>query len=376
LNGYERMMTAIRRGQSDCVPIWELIVNRPVIEALYPELFGGSARARYERGSQGAFELQAEFVARENLDGITVFEDSLVEKWLDGRTFVDEWGITWKVGDHNIPYAVGHPIKGERELDRWQPPEPDADFRLKSLEAAVRRFKGEKAIVFLGHEAFEFSHYLRGMEELLADYVLRPELAHRLAQKVVQYKLRVLERAAEIGADILCTGDDYAHRKAPIMSPRHFEQFVLPYLRQCVEVARRKGVPFLKHTDGNLWKIMDLIVGAGIDCLDPLEPIADMDMGRVKERYGHKVALAGNVDCGRLLSSAPTEAVVEAVRETLAKGAVGGGLILASSNSIHPAVRPQNYRAMVEAGRRFGHYPLDEAMVAEYRTRDYMASHR
>jgi uroporphyrinogen decarboxylase len=68
--------------------------------------------------------------------------------------------------------------------------------------------------------------------------------------------------------------------------------------------------------------------------------------------------------------------VVDAVKETIAKGAIGGGLILASSNSIHPAVKPENYRAMVEAGRRFGVYPLDEQMVREYRERDYMSAYR
>jgi uroporphyrinogen-III decarboxylase len=63
--------------------------------------------------------------------------------------------------------------------------------------------------------------------------------------------------------------------------------------------------------------------------------------------------------------------VVEAVKETLAKAA-GAGHVLASSNSIHPAVDPDNYHAMVEAGREFGQYPLDEAMVEEYRTRNYI----
>ena len=48
------------------------------------------------------------------------------------------------------------------------------------------------------------------------------------------------------------------------------------------------------------------------------------------------------------------------------------GHILASSNSIHPAVKPENYRAMVDAGREFGAYPLDDGLVAEYRERSYI----
>ena len=376
MNGCQRMLAALRREVPDRVPIWELIVNRPVIEALYPHLFQGAARARYERGSQGAFQLQADFVEAEDLDGITVFEDCVEVKWLDGRNFVDEWGITWRLGDHDIPYAVGHPISEERDLDRWRPPEPDVEGRLDSLTQAVRRFKGEKAVVFLGHDAFEFSHYLRGMEGLLVDYALNPEFVERLAGKVMQYKLRVLEMAADAGADVLCTGDDYANRHAPIMSPQHFQRFVKPYLKQCVDVAKRRGLPFLKHTDGNLWPILDSILDTGIDCLDPLEPIAGMDAARVKEACGERVCLAGNIDCGRLLPSAEPADVVEAVKETIAKAAPGGGFILASSNSIHPGVKPENYRAMVEAGREFGQYPLDETMVGQYKNRDYMARYR
>jgi len=375
MNGYERMMAAVSRREPDRVPVWELIINRPVIEALRPELFTPERLSRYERGSQGSFELQADFIEAEDLDGITVFEDGEVE-WLDERTYRDEWGLIWEVPPSGIPYCVQHPIRSESDLDDYRPPDPEAPHRLRSLEAAVERFKGKRAIVFLGHEAFEFSHYLRGMQNLLMDYIINPDLALRLADIVTGYKLRVLERAAEAGADILCTGDDYAHNRAPIMSPEHFERFVLPHLRRAVEVAHAHGLPFLKHTDGRLWPILDMIVDAGIDVLDPIEPVAGMDIGEVKERYGDRIALAGNVDCSHLLPEGTPEQVVEAVKETLAKGGVGGGLILASSNSIHPAVDPQNYRAMVKAARRYGRYPLDAAMVAEYRQRDYAAAFR
>ncbi len=375
MNGYERMMAAARREAPDRVPVWELIINRPVIEALAPDLLSPERASRYERGSQGGLQLQADFIDREDLDGITVFEDGEVE-WIDDETFRDEWGITWRVPPTGIPYHVGHPIKSESDLDDYRGPDPDAPHRLKSLEMAIERFGGKRCVVFLSHDAFEFSHYLRGMENLLMDYVLRPALAERLARVVMEYKRRVLERAAEMGADILCTGDDYAHNLAPLMSPDHFERFVLPGLKECVQVAKAAGKPFLKHTDGRLWPIIDMIVDAGIDILDPIEPVGGMDIGQVKERYGKRIALAGNVDCSHVLTRGTPEQVVDAVKETLAKGGVGGGLILASSNSIHPAVDPDNYRTMVEAAHEFGRYPLDPQMVEEYRAKDYAAAFR
>jgi len=348
------MLTALRREEPDRVPVWELIVDRPVIKALYGDI-------PYE-----------DFVEREDLDGITVVEDQRLE-WLDGRTYRDEWGILWKIEPNGIAYPSGGPISDEKDLGHYDPPDPEAPWRLERLEKMVERFKGKKCIVFLGHEVFEFSHYLLGgMDKLFLAYYLNPDFVRRLSEVIWKYKGRVLERAAEAGADVLLTGDDYATRKGLLMSPGHFREFVLPYLARAVEVAHRHGLPFIKHTDGNLWEVLDDIVGAGIDALDPIEPLAGMDIGEVKAKYGDKIAVVGNVDCSILLPHGTPEQVEEAVKETIAKASPGGGHILASSNSIHPGVRPENYRAMIRAARKFGRYPLDPEMVARYRNRSYM----
>ena len=176
------------------MPIWELIVNRPVVEGLY-----GSGLDYHD------------FVEREDLDALTIFEDQRVVSRIDDVTTTDEWGITWRVADGDVPYPLAGPITTEADLDRYTPPDPDADHRLLTLEKAIKRFKGEKAIVFLSHDGFEFPHYLRGMDNLLLDYIDNPEFAHRLARIAVDYKSRVMDRALEMGADVALTGDDYAH---------------------------------------------------------------------------------------------------------------------------------------------------------------------
>ncbi len=354
MTGRERFMTALRREEPDRVPIWELIVNEPVVHALM--------------GPDATYLDLAEA----ELDGVTVGEDQRMEP-VDDTHRRDEWGIVWGYGGDGIPYPAGHPLPSWDDLADWRPPDPDADHRLESLQRVVERFKGRKAIVFLGHDSFEFTHYLRGMDRLLMDYVMEPQRVHELSRMVIDYKGRVMERALELGADVALTGDDYCHRHASIMSPAHFEEFIQPYLAEMVEVAHSAGKPFIKHTDGNIWSILDAMIDAGIDAIDPLEPIANMDIGEVRERYGDRIARCGNVDCGELLSRGTPDQVVEAVKETIAKGSPGGGHILASSNSIHPAVRPENYRAMIDAAREFGRYPLDEDMVAEYSQRNYIA---
>jgi uroporphyrinogen decarboxylase len=355
MTGQQRFLTALQRRQPDRVPIWELIVNRPVIDALHGNIS------------------YLDFSEKEDLDGVTIFETGR-RKDLGNNVVRDEWGIIWTIEPNGVPYPSGGPIKDERDLDRYRPPDPDADHRLDDLKDAVRRFKGQRAIVFLGHETFEFSHYLLGgMEKLFMAYVENPAFVERLSEMIWSYKRRVLERAAQAGADVLLTGDDYATRHGTLMSPGHFRQFILAYVRKAVEVAKACGKPFIKHTDGKLWAVMDVMVDAGISALDPIEPIADMDIGEVKRRYGDRIAVCGNVDCSVILPYGTKQQVEDAVKETIAKASPGGGHILASSNSIHPGVKPENYRTMLQAARRWGVYPLGEKMVKDYSRRSYVA---
>ncbi|MCX8052591.1 MAG: hypothetical protein N3B12_02195 [Armatimonadetes bacterium] len=353
MTGLDRFLAALNREQPDRVPIWELIINEPTLSALH--------------GDVGYLE----FCEREGLDGVTVFENQQTTVNTDG-SYTDEWGICWQTAGFGFHYPSGGPIKEKEDLQSYEPPEPNQPHRFDNLRAALDRFKGEKAIIFLTHEAFEFSHYLRGLDKLMIDYVEDPDFVHELADLVIDYKIEVAETAIDLGADVIVSGDDYAGRHGTIMSIAHWEEYSLPYLERSVGAVHRKGVPYIKHTDGYIWGIIDQMVEAGIDAIDPIEPIARMDIGEVKERYGDRLCVVGNVDCTEILTHSPLEEVVDAVKETIAKGSPGGGHILASSNSIHPGVKPENYRAMVETARKFGVYPLDADMVNEYSKRNYI----
>ena len=372
MNGYERFMKTLQHKEPDRIPIWELIINEPTLSAW------------------GADSIES-FVTKESLDGITIFEDvplraldtdeirenyphlSHLSKAQNCELSVDDWGIVWGKTEFNIFYPVTGPIHSKDILNRYTPPEPDQHDRLQTLRSAVKKFKGEKAIVFLTHDAFEFSHYLRGgMDNLFMDYITNPTVVHELAEIVIDYKIKLMELAVKIGADVVVSGDDYAGRKGPLMSPRHFQEFILPYLKRSIAAAHKMGVPYVKHTDGNIWMILDMIVDAGIDAIDPLEPIAGMDIGEVKQKYGDRITIIGNIDCTNLLPHGDTKDIEKAVKETIAKAAPGGGYILASSNSIHPSVKPDNYKTMVETALRFGTYPIDKKLVKIYKHKNYI----
>jgi len=341
------------KGEPDKIPIWELIINEPVIKALCGDIS------------------YMDFIEIMDMDGITVGENQKIE-WISSTSYRDEWGIIWGVEPNGLSYPLKGPIKSKKDLKKYSPPDPDASYRLENLEKAIDRFKGERAIVFLGHETFEYSHYLLGgLNRLLYMYFKDPDFVFELSDMISEYKCRVLDRAAIVGADILLTGDDYANRKGPFVSSSMFRKFILPYLKRAVDIAKRRGLPFIKHTDGNIWSIIDMIVSTRIDGLHPIEPAAGMDIMEVKKRYGTRICVIGNIDCSVLLPLRTPSEVEEVVKETIAKVAPGGRYILSSSNSIHPSVKPENFKRMIEVARKYGTYPIDATLIRKYVSKNY-----
>lgn len=151
-------------------------------------------------------------------------------------------------------------------------------------------------------------------------------------------------------------GDDYAYNSGPLISPHHFKEFVLPGFKKMVDIVHEMGAYCVKHTDGNIMKIIDMIIETGIDGINPIDPIAGMDIQHIKKMYGNRVCIIGNIDCGNLLTNGTPEQVTRAVKACISVASPGGGYILSSSNSIHSQVKPENFLAMVQATQNFGVY--------------------
>lgn len=346
MNGYERVLAAIARREPDRVPVMELYIHPRVIESLCP---GG-----------GLFDL----VERLDLDGVFVGRSHLPEHAASSERYhVDSWGIKFaRTAEAYTP--VDGPIKSEADLDRYQPPDPHDPALVAEIRRAAARFKGKRFIGVLTRSDFMSAADVRGLPQLLSDFVLNPTLAHRVTRMVNDYYCEFARCAVQAGADGVVLADDWAFKTAPFMSPKHFREFVLPYFERSVRAVKEAGGYAIKHSDGNLWPILDMTVAAGIDVLNPIQPDAGMDIGDVKQRVGGRVCLGGNINCGYTLSEAPVGEVVREVKDAIRKAGPGGGYIMMSSNSLHSSVRPENYAAMVETTRAFGRYPLDLAALA------------
>ena len=341
MNSYERVMAALERREPDRVPILEFAINPAVYRKICPQA-----------KSQTDFEELMDF------DAVCAgYKYNRVRENADG-SYVDEWGVLYGPSSEVQDHPIEGPIRSPEDLAGYVAPDPDAPHRIGVLPELARRFKKRRAIVFTQRAAFMHSVSLRGFDQLLMDFLLEPEFAHELLDKVLETNIRLARNAVRAGADVIVLADDYAGNKTTFFSPAVFRDFIRPRLEKIVEAIHEEGAKVIKHSDGNLWGILDSIVETGIDAINPIEPVAGMDIAEVKAKYGDRVAVVGNIDCAHVLSEGDVEEVRDAVRECIRGAALNGGHILSSSNSIHSAVKPENYRAMIEAAREFGRYPL------------------
>jgi uroporphyrinogen decarboxylase len=226
------------------------------------------------------------------------------------------------------------------------------------MKEQVKRFKGEKAIFFRARDVWSNPRDLLGYAELFVKCKTEPELVEALVEKVINHSIALLPIAAELGAEVVITGDDIADNRRTMISPKMWEKIFLPHFRRWVKAIHENGLLYWKHTDGNIMEVMDSFIEAGVDGIDPIDPLAKMDLATVKSRWGDKIAIKGNVDCAYLLVDGPAEQVVEATKNCIRIAGPGGGYACSTSNSIHSGVKPDLYLAMLQTIREYGTYPL------------------
>jgi uroporphyrinogen decarboxylase len=340
LTSLERILRVLRREEPDRVPHFEWLVDRRVRDALCP-----------------GCRSYVEFAVRLGHDALVVDPSYRKEPAGAGR-WRSEWGYVTQDTPEEHGIEVESPIETWADFERLQPPDPCDPWRYAGIEDALATYGRERAVIVHLNDVFSLPRYLMGMENLLVAVAADPALVSALVELSVDHNLAMARELVARGVQVVYTGDDYAYNTGPLMSPRHFRKLFAPALKRVIGGYKDLGLYVIKHTDGNLWPIIDMIVDSGIDCLDPIDPQAGMDLGEVKAKYGDRVALKGNVDCAQTMTFGTPQEVSAETITALRKGAPGGGFILSSSNSIHSAVKPENYLAMLQTLEQYGSYPL------------------
>jgi uroporphyrinogen decarboxylase len=202
--------------------------------------------------------------------------------------------------------------------------------------------------MLLGYEHFS---------EMLADDL---DFVAEIAARVGQIQCAVMRRVVKLpGVVAAWYGDDLAYTESLLASPRILRKYFFPWMEELAGIAHAAGFPFIMHSDGRLWQVLDDLIALGVNALHPIEAKA-MDIYDLKRRYGQKLAIFGNVDLGYTLAEGmgTPEAIKAEVRRQIKELAPGGGYGLASGAGLTRYVRLENFLAMRAALLEYGTYPI------------------
>jgi hypothetical protein len=148
------------------------------------------------------------------------------------------------------------------------------------------------------------------------------------------------------GIEVGFLGDDIAFNSGPFLSPDWMRKHYSPRLERIIAAWHRAGIKILFHSDGNLNPILNDLVEAGIDGLNPIEILAGMNVGEIHRRHPH-LFLVGGIDVSQLLPLGTPAEVKDAVKGTLDEAE--GRIMIGSSTELNNEVPLSNFLAMREA---------------------------
>jgi uroporphyrinogen decarboxylase len=348
---YERVMAAFRREEPDRVPIFEAMIDTKVVAGILP---GGTYPDLVD-----ALDIDCAVTPTPS----KMYNLEFVGTRDDLRIYRSEWGELRAATAELVTIPIEYPIQTRADWEAYTVPDADRPGRFDDLTALVKRFKGRRAVGCHLHDSFSYPSYLFGMTDLFMNLITDPDWVKEVVAACSAHCVRMVELAVAGGADFIMFGDDVGSGSGPMMSPAHYEEFFLPGLAAVVAKAHERGAYVLKHTDGNVDSLLDMFAEVGIDAFHPSDPSSGMEISDVKRRYGDRFTVCGGIDTGDPLSNWPVDELVAEVRRRIRELAPGGGWMIASSNSVHSSVRPENYQALVMATRTYGNYGhLDEAV--------------
>lgn len=321
-------------------------VDRPPLAYLF---LGGAHHVLQRTGMRmGAAYRDAGRIAETQLAAAELFgHDTVMAPWgcltVEAEAFGAE--LTWH--DDFYPQITSHPLADTTDLSVLADPDPSTTGRMPLVHEALRRLR-ERAgddlfVVAMVVSPFLVAAELRGMVELLTDFVEDPPFVEALMDRVTEGTARYVRALAGSGA---CDGVlfENAGMCAELMGPHHAERFVLPYERRLLAAARAEapGVALIEHNCAQT-PYLEHVLTLDVDAVS----IAHGDLRAIRD---HRVAWIGNVDNTRVMLESTPEDVEREARACI-DSARGGAFVLSTSCEIPFKAPLENILALGRAVR-------------------------
>ncbi|MEJ5253933.1 MAG: uroporphyrinogen decarboxylase [Acidimicrobiales bacterium] len=327
-------LAACRGEPHDTVPVWFMRqAGRSLPE--YRAVRGRGSILDAIRDPELAAEITLQPVRRYGVDAAILYSDIVVPVAAVG------FGVDVTPG---IGPVVAEPFRGERDLARLRPLEPEVDTPY--VIETVRLVTNELAVPLIGFAGAPFtvaSYLIEGRPS--RSYARTKSLMHSepglwssLLDRLADLAIASLRSQVEAGASAVQLFDSWAGA----LSPPDYERFVLPHSRRVFEAIADLGVPRI-HFGVGTGELLDLLAAAGADVVG-VDWRVPLD--RARRRVPGSTALQGNLDPAICL--APWDVVADQARDVLRRNGGHPGHVFNLGHGVLPETHPDTLSRLVE----------------------------
>jgi uroporphyrinogen decarboxylase len=339
MNGRERFLRTMARQQTDRPP-FDFWAENVTIERLF-EYLGHRDLGKF---------LDEMDVDIRGLDAVTP-----PEVHLGDGVYQNYWGerykyrtLQWGTIRDDLPGALSEACSLEEIKDFPWPKNDDLDY--SNLRTQCEKARGEgRAVRYGSGDVWQRPALVRGMQNALVDMYDNPEWMHYMSSLFAEFYKEEYRRAWEESGgniDFFVIYSDLGSQRGALISVDMFRTFVVPYLQDLIATIHKLGGRAMYHSCGDVSSFIPDIIKAGVDILDPIQPVTDDMLPEKLARYKQSLCFHGGIDVQNLLPFATSEEIHAFTHRCSA--ALAPSYILSPTHFFQPDIPPENIIAVYQ----------------------------
>jgi len=279
-----------------------------------------------------------------------------------GEYYLDNWGCEWYCVRDGMEGQISyHPLADIRHLRHYKAPDPLIytergihDWGAFARHCQQARVNGD--VVTIGGERFyERVHFLRGMENALADMALGTPEMDEIVDLILEYNISYLRHALQLGSpvDVVSFGDDWGAQDRCMISPSTFRRYFKPGYTRMYALCKQYGALTTQHSDGYTVDLWDEFLEAGLTAFNMQVNCVGVDV--IEQRLKGRMCIIADVDRQSVVPFGTPEDAYNHIAEIVTRlGSPRGGLVLRVD--IYPDVPLENIGAILQAITEYQNY--------------------
>lgn len=265
---------------------------------------------------------------------------------LGNDRYRDIFGVVWDRSTDKDIGTVESPLLAAPNLDGFTPPDPSANCFFADIPEKIDRHGDLFRVFSIGFSLYERAWTLRGMENLLIDFIDHPAFVHRLLHGIADFNIALVKRAVAYDIDAVYFGDDWGQQHGLQMGPALWREFIHPQLKRMYAAVRDAGKYVFIHSCGDVDELFDDLVGIGVNCFNPFQPEV-MDVSALLHQYRGHLTFHGGLSTQRTLPYGTPDEVRSETRKLISLGR-DGNYILSPAHAVEGDVPLENMLAFID----------------------------